>query len=79
MKTLSTKSLVTISVFASTFILANAFAKDDLFAKLDANTDGFIDSKEASEHKVVSENFLTIDKNADGMITREELEVFDLK
>ena len=78
MKTISTKSLVLISLFAGVFIAANAIANDDLFTTLDVNEDGVIDGKEAMAHEVLSASFVEVDANSDGVITREEFAALEL-
>lgn len=72
MKTISTKTLLLLSLFAGTFTAVNVIAEEDLFAALDVNQDGAIDTEEASAHDVLSASFLTLDVNGDGVITRDE-------
>lgn len=78
MKTINTKSLVIIYLFAGAFVVSSAIANDELFTALDVNADGVIDMKEATAHEVLSENFVEADSNGDGVISREEFASLEL-
>lgn len=54
---------------------------EELFKKLDTDSDGKISKDEAdkAEHKMLKEHFSDIDTNADGYITKEELKAFKPK
>jgi Ca2+-binding EF-hand superfamily protein len=57
-----------LCVFASTAALAN----DELFMKLDADSNGLISISEATADSDVAAQFAELDTNADGFLAAEE-------
>ena len=57
-----------LCLLASTAVLAD----DDLFMKLDADSDGLISIAEAAADSDVSKEFANLDANKDGFLSPEE-------
>lgn len=57
-----------LCLLASTAVLAD----DDLFMKLDADSDGLISVSEAAADADVSKQFASLDANKDGYLSPEE-------
>jgi Ca2+-binding EF-hand superfamily protein len=66
--------LLSLGAFAFTLALTStsAFSAEDLFSKLDTNTDGMISKTEAEVHQVLNELFDSLDLDDDGFISPDE-------
>lgn len=70
-KLLAAMLLGTMSMSAS--VMAQDMTPEELFQKLDADTDGFITEAEASVDEKVMEQWSALDANADGKIDPAEI------
>ncbi|MDT0580913.1 MULTISPECIES: EF-hand domain-containing protein [Alteromonadaceae] len=79
---LNTKRNILLSLSAFAFTLAltstSAFSSEDLFKKLDTNTDGMISKAEAEAHQVLNELFDSLDLDGDGFISPSEFTTANL-
>jgi len=66
--------LTVATIQAITMANANAQSDASLMTKLDVNQDGYISLKEAVDHTPLLKNFGLIDTDADGKISKEELD-----
>lgn len=62
---------VIIRSFEPTTLLSSDYSID--FEALDADEDGFISRREASEHPTLRQEFNGVDVDGDGMLSRDEL------
>ena len=65
--------------FCSLAAFGFANASDDLFVKLDTNSDGVISKIEAQSHEKLSQLFDALDVDKDGVINGEEFIATGLK
>ncbi len=66
-------------VFCSIAAFGFAHAADDLFVKLDTNSDGVISKVEAQSHEQLSKLFDSLDLDKDGVLSGEEFVATGLK
>ena len=76
MKSLKTAAFVIVSTSLVAFA---AQANDELFAKLDTNTDGVISKVEAQTHAQLSKVFDSLDLDKDGVLSSDEFITNGLK